>query len=339
MSRRSVLRVCCWLLAYSAVFAFAGERSPAPAPVIQVWLVNTCCAAGCGDLDAELSKIAYYRLDESGDCSRWQAADVAAFQGSALPGVPTVVLIHGYGTDEEWAVRHGNTLYCLLKQQACGRPFRLVVWSWPAERAGRRIRPDVQSKLCRSDVESYYVARLLAHLPQGVPLSLIGFSLGDRAASGALQLLAGGAVACRSLSPADLAAWNGAGLRPMRVMMIAGAMDYNWLEPGCPNGLAPLAVQRMLITVNGCDRVLKFYSRLYGPHGPEALGYVGSPSTAGGKIEAVDVSCQVGRKHDYDRYLASAAVVQRLAWYTFLCDAPATAGKPVEKSVAAPNNR
>jgi pimeloyl-ACP methyl ester carboxylesterase len=339
MSRRSSLRACCWLLAYSSVFAVAAESSPAPAPVTQVWLVNTCSAAGCGDLDAELSKIAYYRLDESGGCSRWQAGDAAAFQASALPGMPTVVLIHGYGTDEQWAVRHGNTIYCLLKQQACGRPFRLVVWSWPADRAGRRRRPDVQSKVCRSDAESYYMARLLSHLPQGVPLSLIGFSLGGRTATGALQLLAGGAVACRGLPPADLAAWNGAGLRPMRVMMVAVAMDCNWLEPGCPHGLTPLAVQRMLVTVNGYDHVLKFYSRLYGPHGPEALGYVGSPTTAGGKIEAIDVSCQIGRKHEFDRYFESAAVFQRLAWYTFLCDAPTAAGKSAEKSLAAANNR
>ena len=71
-------------------------------------------------------------------CGRWQASDAAAFHASAVPGVPTTVLIHGNGTDEDWAVRHGNELYCLMKQQACGRPFRLVVWSWPADRAVRR---------------------------------------------------------------------------------------------------------------------------------------------------------------------------------------------------------
>ena len=61
-----------------------------------------------------------------------------------MPGVPTTVLVHGYGTDADWAVRHGNELYGLMKQQACGRPFRLIVWSWPADRVVRRIRPDVQ---------------------------------------------------------------------------------------------------------------------------------------------------------------------------------------------------
>ena len=181
------------------------------------------------------------RLDESGGCGQWQASDSALFQTSAAANVPTIVLIHGYGTDDDWAVRHGNTFYSLLKQRACGRPFRLIVWSWPADRAERRIRSDVQIKVCRSDVDAYYLARVLSDLPKGAPLGLVGYSLGCRTASGALQLLAAGPVAGRSLAAEALAAWNNAGPRPIRVMMIAAAMDANWLEPCCPRGLAPLA--------------------------------------------------------------------------------------------------
>ena len=264
--------------------------------------------------------ITYWRLDESCGCGQWQASDAAAFQASAVPGVPTTVLVHGNATDEDWAVRHGNELYGLMKQQAGGRPFRLIVWSWPADRVVRRIRPDVQIKVCRSDVEAYYLARVLPNLPKGTPLSLVGYSLGCRTVSGALQLLAGGSVAGRSLAPEVLAAWNKAGPRPIRVMMVAAAMDANWLEPYCPRGLAPLAAERILVVTNGGDRVLKWYSRLYGRHGPEAMGYVGPTGTAGGKLEVVDVSCEVGRKHDFDRYQESSPVYQRLAWYTFLCD-------------------
>jgi hypothetical protein len=60
---------------------------------------------------------------------------------------------------------------------------------------------------------------------------------------------------------------------------------------------------------------------------------------AGGKLDVVDVSCEVGRKHDFDRYEECSTVFQRLAWYTFLCEAPATAGKSAEKSALAGNNR
>ena len=236
----------CSLIADSSVLAIAAETSPTPAPR-QVWLINTRSAPGCGDLEAGLPQIAYCRLDESCGCGQWQTSDAAAFQASALPGVPTTVLVHGYGTDADWAVRHGNELYGLMKQQACGRPFRLIVWSWPADRVGRRPRPDVQMKVCRSDVEAYYLARVLPESAQGTPLSLVGYSLGCRTVSGALQLLAAGSVAGRSLAPEVLAAWNNAGPRPIRVMMLAAAMDADWLEPCCPRGLAPLAVERILV--------------------------------------------------------------------------------------------
>jgi hypothetical protein len=325
------------LLANAPVFAIGAETSPVLAT--QVWLINSRGAGGCGDLESERSKLKYWRLDESCGGGQWQASDAAAFQASAAPGLPTTILIHGYGTDDDWAVRHGNQLYSSMKQRACGRPFRLVVWSWPADRVEGRIRPDMQIKACRSDVEAYYLANVVSYLPKGEPLSLVGYSLGCRTASGALQLLAGGPVAGHSLAPEVLAAWKNAGPRPIRVMMLAAAMDADWLEPCCPRGLAPLAVERFLVVTNDRDHVLKLYSHIYGRHGPEALGYVGPTGTAGGKLDVVDVCCEVGRKHDYDLYQASSPVYQRLAWYTFLCDAPAAAAKKAEKSNLAANNR
>ena len=143
-------------------------------------------------------------------------------------------------------------------------------------------------------------------------------------------------MAGRSLAPEVLAAWKNNGPRPIRVMMVAAALDANWLEPCCPRGLAPLPVERILVVKNGCDHDLKWYSHLYGPHGPEAMGYVGPTGTAGGKLDVVDVCCEVGRKHDFDRYHASSPVYQRLAWYTFLCDASATAGKQAKNRIWLP---
>ena len=328
-----------------------GAGLPTPPPtrgqetVPSVWLINTRSAPDGGDLEAGLSRLTYWRLDESQGCGQWQAADAAAFQASAVPGVPTIVFAHGNATDEDWAVQHGNEMYGLIKQQAGGRPFRLVVWSWPADRVLRRIRPDVQFKVCRSDVDAYYLARVLSPLPKGTPLSLLGYSLGCRTVAGALQLLGGGSVAGRGLAAEALAAWSKAGPRPIRVMMVAAAIDANWLEPNCPLGLAPLAAERILVDVNRGDRVLRFYSRLYGRHGPEAMGYVGPTGTAGGRLEVVDVSCEVGRKHDFQHYQQSSPIYHRLAWYTFLCDpeyrvpSPTTAAQSVEKPNLVANNR
>jgi pimeloyl-ACP methyl ester carboxylesterase len=328
--------VYCPFLACANTTGVAADAA-AQNPASQVWLANTRSAPGCGDLEAGASQITYFRLDEA--CCRWQAADAAAFQAAFTPGVPTIVLVHGNGSDEEAAVQHGNELYCLLKQHACGHPFRLVVWSWPADKVVRRPRPDVQIKVCRSDVEAYYLAHMLAKLPKGAPLTLVGYSLGARTVCGALELLAGGPAACRNLPAETLEAWKASGPRPIRMMLLAAAMDSDWLEPCCPDGLALVAVERTLVSRNGYDKVLKWYSRLYGRNGPEALGYAGPASTVGGKLEIVDLSCEIGREHDFDRYQESSAVSQRLGWYTFLCDPPTQAAKKAEKSALAANNR
>jgi hypothetical protein len=317
------------------------EAPLSAAPATQVWLVDTRCAPGCGDLEVGMARIDYWRLAESSGCAQWQAADAAAFQASADPALPTVVLIHGYGTDPDWAVRHGNDARSLMQQVGCGRPFRLVVWSWPADRATRvvrGIRPDVQMKVCRSDVEAYYLARALAGLPRGEPLSLIAFSLGCRAASGTLQLLAGGATGGRAFPPASLEAWRSNGPRPIRAMLLAAAVDNCWLQPSAPGGLAPLAVQRMLITENCDDRVLRFYPRLYGRGGPEALGRVGPCGSEGGKLEVVDVACEVGSKHDFLRYKEASPVCKRLAWYTFLTGDTTVAGDSPQKAELVANH-
>jgi hypothetical protein len=293
-------------------------------------------------LEAGSARINYWRLSDTNGCGQWQAADSAAFQASTDPGVPTVVLIHGYGTDPDWAVQHGNDVRSLLQQVGCGRAFRLVIWSWPADRATRGIRGirnDIQMKVCRSDVEAYYLARLLAGLPRGEPLSLIGFSLGARTASGTLQLLTGGAAGGRTLPPASLQAWSGNGLRPIRVMLLAPAVDGDWFEPSSGGGLAPLQVQRILLTQNCDDRVLRFYSRLYGAGGPEAVGRVGPTSSASGKLEVVNVECDVGRKHEFLRYEEASPICRRLAWYTFLSGDPLVAEDAAKKADLAADNR
>jgi pimeloyl-ACP methyl ester carboxylesterase len=313
-------------IAVLAALAGAAEPPKDELHAPQFWLIDTRCAPGCGDLTAGLPQIACWRLDESSTANRWQASDAAEFKTSA---VPTTVLIHGYDTTPDSAVQHGNLLYCLMKQQAGRRAFRLIVWSWPTERAMVRPRPDARIKTCRSDVEAFYLACLLSKLPCGTPVSLVGHSLGCRALSGALQLLAGGSMAGRNLEVPVLAAWNSAGHPPVRVVMLAPAMDAGWLEEGCPCGLAPKAAESILVVANCRDHVLKWYSRLYGRHGPEAMGYVGPTSTLGGKLKVFDVSCELGRKHDFDLHQVSSPFCRNLAHYTFLGDMPATPQPPV----------
>jgi hypothetical protein len=67
---------------------------------------------------------------------------------------------------------------------------------------------------------------------------------------------------------------------------------------------------------------MQFYPRMYGRRGPQAVGQSGPYCCAGPdgceKIEAVNVACTVGKKHDWRLYQAAPALVQRLGWYAFL---------------------
>ena len=62
---------------------------------------------------------------------------------------------------------------------------------------------------------------------------------------------------------------------PLRALMVAAAIDDDSLAADGTYNLALSQVESMLVVRNGCDKVLKWYPRIYGRRGPEALGYAG----------------------------------------------------------------
>ncbi|MGA2616974.1 MAG: hypothetical protein ABSF26_05135 [Thermoguttaceae bacterium] len=314
--------------------------SPGPGGDQQLWIIDTRGAPSCSDGETGLPQIAYWQFDPCGAC-QWSASDAGAFSRGGAPLGPTIFLMHGYNTEPDQAVQYGWSLFARLQQWAGPRPFRLVVWSWPSRRTVRPLRADIQLKASASDTEGYYLARTIAglkpafadlpsnaHLTRtiaglkgGSPVSLVGYSYGARIAAASLQLLAGGPVAGRRLPPAVLAAWSG-GTPPIRAALLGAAIDSDSLEPGQPFGLSPAVAQGILVSQDSLDRVLRLYRRVYCRHGPQALGSTGPAGGDSGKLEVVNVTCFVRKRHDWRRYEAALPVVERLPWYTFLaCEA------------------
>jgi hypothetical protein len=168
-------------------------------------------------------------------------------------------------------------------------------------------------------MQSYYLAECLRSIERQVPVSLIGYSFGARIITGALHLLAGGEVAGRSLPKRLAQAEKGKPAEmTRRAVLVAAALDADWLLPGRRNGLALSQVNRLLITRNPCDRVLRWYPLMYGCRGPEAMGRVGPRCwCCAENVEVVNVSCAVGRAHDWASYLRAPGLRNRLADYTF----------------------
>jgi len=310
------------LAAVTLVVLFAaGAAAADPAPE-QVWLISTRNAPWCCPPAGEDVPLEYWQLGP--DC-QWIAADREAFLATDDPAVPTSVYIHGNRADRRTAIRQGWKIYRQLEAQAAGRPFRFVIWSWPADRLRGGNRRDTRVKASRSDVQGYYLAGWLGQLDPDVPVCLVGYSFGARAITAALHILAGGQVAGRSLPEGHVVE-----RAPVRAVLVAAAMDSGWLLPGHRNGLALSRLDRVLVLLNCSDPVLKFYPLMYGLGGPQALGRAGPacPGRLGDeaeKIELLDVTCSVGRNHDWDCYVRSPALRAHLAWYTFPETEPAEA--------------
>ena len=253
------------------------------------------------------------------------AADAKTFLHGDDPGTPTVFFIHGNWFTPQDAVDTAWDTYQFLLGQAGGRPLRFVIWSWPADRIPGRIRRDVRVKADRSDLESYWLADCIRQIEPQVPVSLMGYSLGVRPIVGALHLLGGGQFCGLRLpgrAPERAA---------LRAVFVAAAMDNTSLTPGDSDGPLLRSVDRLLVTCNPADPVLRWYPRIERGRGPDALGFTG-PAWSGApgpdlkKLEILSLSCEVGRRHGTQRYWSAASLRARLAFYAFLAP-PEPAGQ------------
>jgi hypothetical protein len=145
---------------------------------------------------------------------------------------------------------------------------------------------------------------------------LWGHSYGARASTGAVHLLGGGSLRGQRLERRAHPT-----RQPMRAVLLAAALDNDWLQNGHYHGRAMSQTAALLLVNNGCDPLLKRYPKLYGDRGHEqALGYTGLPSWCvtsadWSKVSQTDVSCQLGRRHAFDGYIECPDIVARMLPY------------------------
>ncbi len=276
----------------------------------QAWMISTRSAPRGAATDPADPRIRFWQLADNA----WAVSDRKAFFAAGRAAVPTVFVIHGNQASSNDAVQIGCSVRRLLECTNPDRPFRLVIWSWPGERVCRGIRDDVQLKAHYSDIQAFYVAECLREVPADEPVTLIGYSFGARVITGALEMLGGGRVGRYQLTGAVVPH-----KAPWRAVLIAAALDAHWLSPGRRNGRAPGQLERMLVTSNPVDRVMRLYPHMYGRRGPEALGYCASgfwlTPEQQGTLQRLNVSNAVGRQHGWWHYWRSGALRAMLAEY------------------------
>lgn len=310
------------LIAGGASTAAAGSEPPISSSAPAVCAPAACDPppACCGHCDCDVwlvdARACSCRPDGAPILHFWRYVDgrkvpssIQEFLATCNPARPEVFWVHGNRVEPHEAPHVGWTMYRGLCKQACS-PFRFVIWSWPASQIHGQIK-DVRYKAGVADAEAYDLAWMIDRLPPYQPAGLLGYSFGGRLIGSALHLLGGGQIGGRMLYDR---------LHPDRLLvpaaLLAAATDFHALSLSGRNSLALLPADRVLVTVNPADRVLKLYPRLFGRGGPAALGAVGPagyPGPQGMKVQTVPVSGLIGKTHDWEAYAASPPIMARAA--------------------------
>jgi hypothetical protein len=254
-----------------------------------------------------------YNVVDAAGHRRWQSYDLAALQ-TADPSMTTVVFVHGNQISSGQDCQEGLTIYRRLVRCHCSdQPIRYIIFSWPAAKVPGPLK-DVRIKAARTRPVGWELAWFLDQIPGETPLGLIGYSYGARIITGGLHILGGG-----SLNGLTLEERMNPDRAPARVVLIAAALNSNWLGPNQYHGMAMSQIDQMLCINNCQDMAMRYYHLSTKCGRPQALGLCGPTYLAAQdreKIRNRDVSRYDGRRHDLMRYIRAPGATEQMWDYT-----------------------
>ena len=263
-----------------------------------------------------------------GDRSRqtaWQDTDWRELAARSRVNRRTVIYVHGNRVAPGRDVADGLAVYRSLKLLGKSpAPVRFIIWSWPSAPIPGRVK-DFRVKATLTDPVAWQFAWFLNQFPAEAQLSLVGYSYGARVVSGAMHLLGGGRIGMLKLN--DSAQQKHA---TVRAALIAAAFDETWIEGGNYYGRTIWQTERLIVSTNKQDPVMRFYHLSNGRGRVHALGRAGierlsSLGAAARRIKHVDFTDNVGRSHTLEDYLAATSKMSTV-WHQLLSQ---DAGQPV----------
>ncbi len=146
---------------------------------------NSAHGCSCGDLEF------YYRTNDGPT----QLLNREAFYASLPPGTPVLIVVHGSFTNWRGLCQDCGPVYHWIRNAAPSRPLAVIFYTWPSS-APIMYEPhlDVAILGMRATFNAVYLGDLVARLPAGHPICIMGHSHGARMTVAALHLLAGGEV-------------------------------------------------------------------------------------------------------------------------------------------------
>lgn len=237
-------------------------------------------------------------------------------------GAPTCVVVFGSYNRWDDASAETHPISRWLRSASPGQPLNIVFYTWPSDGVAPFAFPvEIAILGRRSSYQGVFLAEMLSHVPANQPLSLIGHSHGARTVASALHLMSGGEIegSVKLEAPAS-------GHASCRVVMMVGAMDHHWLNPGQRYGMAMTRVERMLNVKNTLDGALGLYT-IRKPGATFALGGPGLDSTdraalgpEAAKITELDISRYTGAGHSWQDIHAHKDLALALRPYVFFAD-------------------
>jgi hypothetical protein len=301
--------------------AAAGTLAGGIRPQDEIYLVNVRPVGGCCDPAALAERVQFqvYQVQDGSSCRVWQTSDLQAIAG-ANPSVSTIIFVHGNRLTNGDAKSEGVAAYRrIVRQVNDDAPIRFVIYSWPSAQISGPLK-DVRVKAARTRPAGCQLAWFVDQLPAEMPLTMVGFSYGARIITGSLHVLGGG-----SLGGMGLASLEHPNRQPVNAVLLASALNSDWLCPGHYHGQAMTMVHQMVLVNNCEDRAMKYYRFSTTCGNPQALGYCGptciDPAGAA-KIVQINASGYVGSEHNLFCYLSVPGVTNEVGQM-------ASAGGPV----------
>ncbi len=256
----------------------------------------------------------------------------AAFLASIRPDQPVCFVIHGSYNWWRDVLVESQKINRWIRSSSPGTPVQVVFFTWPSDGNMPVIFPvDIAVLGRKSAAHAIYLADLMTQLPTEQRVSIVGHSHGARAGVAAMHLLGGGTLENGHALPA---AHNTP--KHLRAVLVAAAIDHNWLNPGDRYGKALLPPERVLLMRNSRDATLGVYPMRKG-FGERALGKDGLGAddrfvlgSLGPKVTELDVAQFTDWHHSFTHFHERPELAAAATPFIFFNDETPIEQSPVE---------
>ena len=303
-------------------FVFLDHFRPRPDRVANLWIVDTRdCPQEMGS--DPWPKLRVRHFDDQGNLVE---VDPRALFAQTV-GRPVLIQVQGSLTYPDTALGGLLWTHAWLERDGGIAPGTVVVaFDWPSQRIYRNDVRDINEKGRRAYVAGYHLARFVQGFPAASRVCLLGQSYGGRVVPSALHLLGGG---CLNSQAHDDYVRLASLRRDLHVhgVILAGASDRQWLDPGERLDHALLGCESFLNLYNSRDEALRFYSMLIRSDHHQALGKLGLRNKdferlgpLASRYEEHDVHELLGREHTLLDAMANRRIARLIAPHVWAPD-------------------